>query len=240
MSAPADGGTALDQASRFARVAQLVKNHPLLTVGSVLGSVGTFVVGMTNVVGLFMGGGSAGIADPISAGDTSLPPGPRYEYVDVSDATGQISVEVPTVWADVPGNGWHTRDLSPIPDNTVIGPGLNAAPNVETWKDDLTTPGVFIGASRKILRTHSAKMILRSLRFDGCSSTASETYTTDDFTGEIVTWSCPDAPAEWRLLAATPTKSRSYLVYVQMKLVSSADVDAYNKILNTFEVEFAK
>jgi hypothetical protein len=30
----------------------------------------------------------------------------------------------------------------------------------------------------------------------------------------------------------------SYLVYVQVKLVTTADVEAYNRILETFEVDF--
>lgn len=233
-------GADLGRPRRLARLGNLVKDHPLLAVATALGSLGTFAAGTASFLGLFLGGGNSVLAEPISAGDTSLRSGMGYEYVEVSDAKGQISVEVPTVWADVPGNGWHAKDLPPVPDGTIIGPGLNAAPNVEAWKNDLSTPGVFIGASREILENHSPMTILRAIPFSGCSSTASESYTTDTFTGEILTWSCPEASAEWRLLAATPTKSRAYLVYLQMKLVSSADVEAYNKILNTFEVDFAK
>jgi hypothetical protein len=62
-------------------------------------------------------------------------------------------------------------------------------------------------------------------------------YSNADFTGAIVTWDC-EGDAQWRVLAATPTESRSHLLYVQAKLVSAADVEAYNKILNTFEVDF--
>ncbi len=233
MNAPDSG------AGGFARFAQLAKNHPVVVLASVLGSIGTFVVSMAGVAGLFMGGGAVGIAEPID--NSSLSAAPSYEYVEVSDATDQITVEVPTVWADVLTNGWHAHALPGIPENEVIGPGLNAAPNVDTWKNDLTTPGVFVGASQEILqdREYSPRAILRDVRFtaSGCQKTAGDAYTNGEFTGDIVTWTCPGG-AEWRVLAATPTESRSYLVYLQIKLVTSADVEAYNKIINTFEVDF--
>ena len=139
------------------------------------------------------------------------------------------------------GNGWHPQGLPPIRDGDLIGPGLNAAPNVAAWKrpGDFETPGVFVGASKKVLNEeYTPEKTLRGLSFDGCKTTGSKPYTNADFTGATLNWSCPRG-AQWRLVAATPTESRAYLVYLQVKLVSRADVDAFNRILGTFEVDFA-
>lgn len=66
----------------------------------------------------------------------------------------------------------------------------------------------------------------------------SETYASATFTGELVTFRCDDTKTQWRRLAATPTATRDYLMYLEAKLVSTADLEAFNKILNTFEVDF--
>jgi hypothetical protein len=193
---------------------------------SVLGTLVTFVLGSVRVVDLVRGP-AEGLVD-----------GPSYEYVEVSDATGQISVEVPTVWADVPGNGWHALGIPGVIDGTRVGPGLNAAPSVEQWKGDLETAGVFIGASRDLLKDHSPTTLIRRTPPAGCESMDSETYAGASFTGEVVTFRCEGTKTQWRRLAATPTTTRDYLLYLEAKLVSDADLEAYNKILNTFEVDF--
>ena len=225
--------------SGWARIAQLVKHHPLMTVVSVLGTLATFTVGTVRVAGLVVGAGIAPIGETIPANEFLSPPTASYEYVAVSDATGQISVEVPTAWGNVLGNGWHAQGLPPTPEGELIGPGLNAAPNVAAWRSatDFETPGVFVGASEEILGEYTPQKILRGVSFEDCRTTGGKPYTNADFTGATVNWSCPDG-AQWRVLAATPTESRAYLVYLQVKLVSRADVEAYNRILGTFEADF--
>jgi hypothetical protein len=193
---------------------------------SVLGTLVTFVLGSVRVVELVRGPAE------------DLVDRPSYQYVEVSDATGQISVEVPTVWADVPGNGWHALGIPGVGDGVRVGPGLNAAPSVQRWKGDLETPGVFIGASRELLKDHTPTTLIRRTPPAGCASMDSETYAGAGFTGEVVTFRCEDTKTQWRRLAATPTTTRDYLMYLEAKLVSDADLEAYDKILNTFEVDF--
>lgn len=224
MSSTPNGGAGV-----FARLAQLVKDHPLLAIASALGSIGTFAAGMAGVVGLFTNDGGGG------HGGSTLSDAPPYEYARVSDNTGQISLEVPTAWARVEGNGWHPQSLRPIPPGKRIGPGLNATTNLAAWPVDLRTPGVFVGASRELRRSYSPNRLVRAYDFANCQSTATDTYASDAFTGETITWTCPGA--EWRLLAGTATESPSYLVYVQVKVVTTADEEAYERILDTLELE---
>jgi hypothetical protein len=225
---------------KWGRLAQVVRNHPLTVAVSVLGTIATFIVGSVRVGGLVLGAGVSPIGDTIPHGELTLPAAAQYEYVSVSDDGGTLSVDVPTTWANVFGNGWHAQGLPPVRSGEVIGPGLNAAPSIAAWRDvaDLETPGVFVGASEEILDHYTPQSILRRVSFAGCRTAGSSSYTNADFTGAIVTWSCGDGGAQWRVLAATPTESRAYLVYVQVKLVSSADIEAYNRILGTFDVDF--
>lgn len=209
----------------------------MLTV-SILGTVATFIVATARLTDLVVGADEpVPIGTTIPSSEISLPPAASYEYARVTDDSGEISVEVPTSWGNVRGNGWYPRAFPTFSSDAPIGPGLNASPNIEAWREDLETPGVFIGASQRILGEYTPDQVLQSASYAGCETTGRETYANAEFTGTIVTWEC-DGDAEWRILAATPTESRSHLVYLQAKLVSSADAEAYNKILNTFEVNF--
>jgi hypothetical protein len=238
-AAPKSGAQGVPAVGKVGTLARVVKEHPLMLVLSILGTVATFIVGTARVTGLVLDVGDPPIADTISSGDVTLPPAATYQYGEVTDETGQLSVEVPTAWGNVRGNGWHARSFSRLPSGEAIGPGLNAAPSIEAWGADgeYETPGVFIGASQEILGVYSPDEVLQQVSFEGCRTTERKTYTNPDFTGAIVTWTCPN-DAQWRVLAATPTESRAYLVYLQAKLASSADVEAYNRILNTFDVDF--
>jgi hypothetical protein len=209
-----------------------------MLVVSILGTVATFIVGTARVTDLVLSDGGTPVGETIPVSESTLPAAASYDFVRVDDETGQISVEVPSQWGNVLDNGWHARNFPKLEQETLLGPGLNAAPNVEEWAEDLETPGVFIGASEKILDAYSPEQVLQQVSFGAdCDTDSRRSYTNAEFTGAIVTWACENG-TQWRVLAATPTESRAYLLYVQAKLVSAADVEAYNKILNTFEVEF--
>jgi hypothetical protein len=235
------GGSPNGGTGRFARLTQLIRDHPLLAVASALGSLGTFAAGSAAVAGL-LGAGEPPVAigATIKPDELGLPQALSYSFETATDELSQITVRVPIGWTDaLDGDGWHVRGLDPIPNGTRIGPGLNATPNVGDWKSDLRTPGVFIGASRDLLETHTPSDILNAIVFDeSCVRWAHDTYTKGAYEGEVLTWNC--STAQWRLLAAEHTGSPRYVVYVQVKLVTTADVEAYNEVLRSFEVDFAE
>jgi hypothetical protein len=224
MSDTPDGG-----AGGWARFAQLVRDHPLLAVASALGSIGTFAAGMAAVIGLVTSDGGGG------GGQSTLAGAPSYEYSLVSDRTGQISLELPTTWARLEVDGWHPRNLPPIPAGTLVGPGLNATTNLESWGVDLRTPGVFVGASREVLRWYPPKELVGNFSFGNCETTDADAYETEELAGETVTLTC--AGAEWRLVAAVPKDLPDYIVYLEAKLVSTADEEAYERMLATLELD---
>jgi hypothetical protein len=223
----------------WARIAQAAKTHPLFAVISVLGTIATFIVGSVRVTGIVLGATTSPIGQTIPPGTLGLPTVSSYRYISQEDATGRIEVDIPTTWVTTPGNGWHAHNLPPIPEDRVLGPGLNATPDLAAWgrSGEFETPGVFVGASQTILHDFTPERLLQDVSFADCTKSERTAYANSDFTGEIVVWSCRGR-AQWRVLAATPKKSEDYLVYLQVKLVTSADVEAYNRILKTFKVRF--
>ncbi|MFN0155630.1 MAG: hypothetical protein ACKVUT_14750 [Gaiella sp.] len=223
-----------------ARLVDRVKGRPMLAVAAALGGVGTFIASIVAVAQLFVGGSPPAVAETLP--ETPAAAAAAYEFREVAtDVGGRITVEVPTAWANVRRDGWHASGIPGFEDGALIGAGLNAAPNIDAWRRDLETPGVFIGASRTILRETTPAALLDGLAFDGCSHAGTKSYTNDRFTGSIVEWRCPrpgGALTRWFVVAATPTETRDFLVYIQQKLTSAADTEAYNKVLNTFAAEF--
>jgi hypothetical protein len=110
----------------------------------------------------------------------SLPPEPV-----VQNDTGAISLLVPENWASIYRNGWHPRGLPPFANGTNIGPGLNAATNASSWFSDLTTPGIFAGASRRLVGEHytPSKLLQQQTTVDGCKFSSRQGYATADWAG---------------------------------------------------------
>ena len=71
---------------------------------------------------------------------------PGYEYIEVADDTGTLSMQVPTVWNDVDGRSWEFE-------GELVGPAVSAAPNLDRFLGTWTTPGVFFGALRSDPKT---------------------------------------------------------------------------------------
>jgi hypothetical protein len=220
------------------------KRRSWLVLGRTLGGFGAFLAGIVAAVQFVQGDEGRPPVAPklaaLSSGVTTPPPTPTslkpsYEYTEVTDRERRIRVEVPTAWGNVLGNGWHARGLPPFPEEELIGPGLNASPNVAAWSGDFETPGVFIGVSRRVLQTYTPRQLASEITYARCTFDRREPYTNHAFTGEVVHWRCPGS-TRWIVLAATPTGARDYVLWIQTKLVDERDVEAYNRILSTFEV----
>ena len=94
------GGTPNGGAGRWARLAQFVKEHPLLAVASALGSLGTFLAGSAAFAGLLGAGGGdpQAIGVTVKPDELGLPQAISYSYVQTTDEDGQIRVRVPIGW----------------------------------------------------------------------------------------------------------------------------------------------
>jgi hypothetical protein len=170
---------------------------------------------------------------PSPIATSSLPP----EAV-VQDDTGDISLLVPQNWDSIYANGWHTTGLPPFANGTNIGPGLNATTNASSWSRDLTTPGIFVGASRRLVAAHyTPNKVLQQIALDGCTSSPSQGYATADWTGAQEIWSCTHSATHWWTVAMWP-HDHSYIVDVQIKIVTSRDQLIGQHALDSLSVKF--
>ena len=155
-------------------------------------------------------------------------PSSYSEYVTVTDDTGAVSVDVPAEWSDVNGTAWTL-------DGVDVGPSILASPDIAAYQDTWQTPGVFVGASRDLLATYDETTILDSIDFsDSCAYDGRYDYSDPLYTGFYDLWTgCGGTETSFITVAATPT-DRAYLIVVQVQVVSEADLEALDTILNTF------
>lgn len=149
-------------------------------------------------------------------------------YVMITDDTGALSVEVPATWSDTNGSAWTS-------DNEEIGVAVSASTNLDDFWGTWTTPGVFFGASTNLDLTEEE--LLDGFDYsDSCTYEGRDAYEDPLYTGYYDIWSsCAGTDSLYIVLAAVP-ESRSFLILVTVQVVSDADLDALDHILNSFIV----
>lgn len=162
---------------------------------------------------------------------TSLPPGDPYpEYVEVTDDSGRITLEVPVAWSDTLGSPWER-------DGEEIGVALSASPDRDAFYDSWGMPGVFIGAS-SLMGTITE--YLDSNLFDAsCTYAGRSDYEDPLYTGLLDTWvDCGDEGSVFEILAVVSADGLE-LIVVEVISVTQADLEAAQRIHDTFVVQGA-
>jgi len=163
------------------------------------------------------------------------PPAPSSRVVH--DSTGAISVLVPASWTSL-GEGWHPPNLPPYPNGTDIGPGLNASTNLQAWFNDLTTPGLFVGASHSLIGAgYTPDTLLQHIGFPGCSLFSSQPYATGPWTGTLDVETCANSATRIWNIAMWPA-SHGYILCLQAKIVTPADRVAADRALASLSVSY--
>ena len=164
------------------------------------------------------------LGDDVAAGESYA------EYVIVNDDSGALSVEVPSAWSDVNGTPWEV-------DGEELGPSLTAASSIEGFNDTWATPGLFFAASESLIAEVNETELLDLFDFsDSCIFDERVEYADELYTGYYDIWSeCGDEGTLYIVLATTP-ESRSYIILVTVQIVSDADLEAFDNILNSFIV----
>ncbi len=149
-------------------------------------------------------------------------------YMIVTDDSGQLSMEVPTAWSDVNGSAW-TIDDEPI------GSAITAAPDVTGFAQTWETPGVFFGATDQFDLT--VLELLDNYDFSGsCAYDGRYEYSDPVYAGFYDLYlSCGGLDTMLVVLASEPA-DQSYHTLVIVQIVTDADLDALDHILNTFIV----
>jgi serine protease Do len=151
------------------------------------------------------------------------------DYISITDNSGAMAMEVPATWSDVDGSPWEL-------DGEVIGLSLTAAPNVNDFLNSWDTPGVFFAATDQF--DLSVDELLDAFEFSSdCTSGGARTdYSDAVYTGKYDVWlECGGTDTLLVVVVAEPADG-SYSALIMVQVVSDADLDALDRILNTFIV----
>lgn len=152
------------------------------------------------------------------------------EYVAVYDDSEAIGMEIPAEWSDIDGSAW-------VVDDQEVGAHITAAPSLDGFYDTWTAPGVFFGASRSLAQRYNEAALLDTMSFtDSCGYDGRFDYEDPLYTGKYDVWTdCGGEGTTFIVLAAVPAQ-RQFVIVVQVQVVSDADLEALDTILNTFQV----
>jgi len=191
-----------------------------------------------SVTGSFTGGSTAaGEATP-----TGEAVGGAYTYVKVKDNTNTIEVEIPSAWSDINGEVW-TSDWGGL---KFDAPSITAASNLTDY-NSYKAPGVFFAASDRLGQIGGFVELLDGVKgwyendckFDGRNEYGKEGgYYDILYEGKFDLWkNCGGTNTEVMVLAARPKADpTAYLMLVEVRILSEADLEALIHILDSFEV----
>lgn len=141
----------------------------------------------------------------------------------MSDDSGAIQVEVPAEWADVSGAA------------NELGPSVIAATSIEGFDGGWDDPGVRITATSQVDGS-DPDALLDQLALADCVSQGREDYSDPLYTGRLEFFTdCAGTTTAFATLVASPADA-SYVILVAVQLVTDADLDALDRIKNTFQV----
>ena len=153
------------------------------------------------------------------------------DFVQISDDSGAIVMEVPAEWSDVDGSIWTSED-----DGSVLGGSLSAAPNITDFLGTFSVPGVDLIASSILADTEIDEMLGWSDYSENCTYDGRNDYKDSVYSGAFDLYiECGDTGSVIIVLAAKPA-DQSHAVILEGQAVTESDVDALDHVLDTFNV----
>jgi serine protease Do len=160
------------------------------------------------------GGGSTGYSD----------------FVEVQDDSGTIGMVVPAEWAEVDGSAWIAGESN-------VGPAIIATTSMDGWNNGWDVPGIFFGASSSLRSSYDVNAMLDANDFSDTCTYESRSDSVDPlYTGAYDVYrDCGGSSNTFVVLAAEP-EDGSFIMLLQVVLVSEADAQALDQILNTYQL----
>jgi serine protease Do len=171
------------------------------------------------------GGGSGGGGGAQASG----------EFIDVVDANGNLTVQVPVEWSD------HL--LTPLTDeHGNVWSQIVASSNVAAHESGWSVAGVSLRASATATRTTSPMNLLDATRTavtpDGCISAGVNPFADGYHTGEFEYYTdCGSTKSDYIVIAALADDG-SYLIYVAIQAIGESDLAAVDRVVSSFIAGF--
>lgn len=152
------------------------------------------------------------------------------EYVQVTDDTGSISVEVPREWSDIDGSVWEDE-------GEVLGAAIVASSDVDAYNESYAVPGVIFLASEQLVQMGDAADLLDLFEFgEDCSFEGRFDYEDALYAGYYDFYSYCDGNDMALVVVAALPDDQAFASLLVVQAISDADLDAIDHILDTFVV----
>ena len=152
------------------------------------------------------------------------------EFVGIYDDSQAVYVEVPVEWADVDGSNWVGDDGS------IYGSSIIASTDIEGFSSTYTTPGMQILAGTVFGDSTMGELADIMDFSDSCTYDGRFDYSDGFYTGVYDQYSNCDGQGSIIIVLAAEPVEQHYSVIVLVQVVTDADLDALDHILDTFIV----
>lgn len=159
------------------------------------------------------------------------------EFMPITDDSGILVMNVPTVWSDVDGSPWVENPFGLDGSGPGgIGVQLTAAPSIADWNAGWTTPGVTFGATSLLGGTISEILDVFAPLSGECTYEGRYEYDDGAYAGALDWWeNCDGIGTAQAVIIARPPGGE-FTVLVAVTLVTEADLTAADEIVSSFYV----
>ena len=173
--------------------------------------------------------------DESGSDDGFLPSAPEYtSFVEVSDTSGSISVEVPTEWAAL-------NQTQPDEDS-LYNFRLIATTNFDNY-NDWGAPGLYVGIDTDLEYTPEGilDVIFEESYGDICTYDGRDPIDGNEiYDGFLDLYSgCSETNANLFLIAATPRDNANYLLVFEYTYITDADFNAIERVASNLDIQVA-
>jgi serine/threonine protein kinase len=187
------------------------------------------IIATVAVLALLLGGGAAYLLTRSTGSHSKVPNG----FDTVTDASGEISVQVPKAWVRQSENTWPSN--VPITDRA-HAPALRATPNYNSFVTDANpVPGVFIGLTHdRAIQLPPAGLGSHS---PACSASAPQNFSHGILSGQITEWACSKNAVTIKEVELHAPGDK-YALWVRIKLAPDS-LDYTGEILDSIKIKDA-
>lgn len=171
---------------------------------------------------------SSNVPQPLSAAEPQQSDG---DYVQITDKSGVLSVEVPATWTEMEETEW-------VMDDEPVGTKLTVAPNLEDFASDWGVPGLVLSYSKSLPAEMTVEELLDVVDYsDTCEEGDRDDLPDGELIGMYQIWgSCDDSATTAAIVALVPADSPDYYVLMEIYAVTEDDLDAMEQIIATLLV----
>jgi hypothetical protein len=166
--------------------------------------------------------------------NTDLAPDPQsYSgYTRITDNEEKIIVQVPVEWTDIETGAWMFKGKQ-------TGVFLAASADLGNFYSSGSQSGVLIGVSQGLARTYNQEGLLGVEKRDlsgQCAYQGRFDYKNQFYSGKYDHFASCASGTPGLFIFTTSSADQKYLIMLRVAVVSEADLEAVDTIINTFQV----